>query len=340
MSYRCCRCGRIYAEQTGFCGYCLEPGTLVRVGVRPVAAVDALPEVVEAADLASRAVRRVRITAYPQLELGDGALVGLYGPPSGLKTTTVLRMLDSLDGPAVLVSSEQGPGPALAEHLARLGVRRRGLAIVGRATVDQVVTLCAQRRAVALALDSITHATWSTRDLRHLLAGVVPSLRLVLFTIQVTKEGLPRGSREIAHECDVLLRVEGGRITAEKSRFQAVGASWPVFLEEVSDVRSGTDRDDVSALSDGAEPARALRSRRASVHHLSLVRDANVPEVADGAARGGTPPDGHRCDDGARIEGSDVSRDDESPGRGSHRAPPGAGEPVAADAVPPGGGAS
>ena len=257
---------------------------MLAVAHRPTAASDGALEVADAADLVRGSWTYLPLPAYPGLQVGTGALVVVYGPPGGGKSSLVTRALASVEGPVVLQSTEESPGPALAARLTRCGVRRRGIAVVGRATVDQVVDLCRARRAVVLAVDSVQMATYQPADLRHLLAILAPTLRAVIAVAQVNKGGRIEGREALVHEADVVLHVEGLRWTLTKSRYQPTGLTGPVLPEESSDV---PDRSAVplSALHDAGRDGDPLRQEGPPVHSLRDVRDAGVPAGHAGAER-------------------------------------------------------
>ncbi|MGH7297910.1 MAG: hypothetical protein ACRELB_23420, partial [Polyangiaceae bacterium] len=145
------------------------------------------------------------------------------GPRGAGKSSFACGLLDSIKAPVLLLSVEEPPGPSLAARLLRVGVRRDDFAVVGQASVDQVVALLRQSKAAALCIDSVQRAVFSPREVRHLL-NVVSSLGLVVATSQVNREGEVRGGEEYGHECDVIVQVEamGWRLT--KSRYQEGGS--------------------------------------------------------------------------------------------------------------------
>jgi hypothetical protein len=78
-------------------------------------------------------------------------------------------------------------------------------------------------------IDSVQEASWSAKDLRHLLA-VVPTLDLVIGVQQVTKDGAPAGLMALQHEADVQVTVEAMQWSLKKSRYQdLVGAGGDVL---------------------------------------------------------------------------------------------------------------
>lgn len=219
--WRCVVCGARFDAHASACLGCFESGTIVRIGRRDQAAIDAAPEVTTAAALAKAAWTPVASTAYANLRLGAGALLVIWGPPGGGKSTFAARLLDGLRGPVVLLSAEEAPGPSLHARLQRCRVRREDFAIVGRASIDQVADVVRQRRAVALGVDSVQLAMFTADELRHLLL-VLPSLRVITAVAQVNKRGEIEGRERLLHEADVAIQCDALQWTLTKSRFQPI----------------------------------------------------------------------------------------------------------------------
>lgn len=218
LPYICILCRTAYQAHVS-CLRCGEASFVVHRGERAHAEVDGLPEVTSARALVGMAWRSVSVTAYPTLQLGEGALVGVQGPSGGGKSTWTTRALDTASGPVVLVSAEEPPGPTLVARFVRCSAKRQDFIVIGRASVDQVVSVLNRHQAVALALDSLQVAAWSPRDLRHLIA-VVPSLRFVIAVAQQNKAGLISGKNDFIHECDVIVECEELSWRLTKSRYQ------------------------------------------------------------------------------------------------------------------------
>lgn len=228
FTWRCVACGAFFATHAAGCTTCFASGSLLRVGHRPPAAVDALPEVTDARALAKAAWTVVETRAFPALQLCTGALVVVYGPPGNGKSTFATRVLDGLAGPVVLASVEEAPGPSLHARLARCRVRRPDFVIVGRASVDQIATCVRERGAVGVAIDSVQTAAFTPEELRHLLV-VLPRLRVLIAVSQVNKRGEVEGRERLRHEADVVVACSAMRWTVEKSRYQQVGIGGDVL---------------------------------------------------------------------------------------------------------------
>ncbi len=232
LGWRCVLCGSWFAEHAPSCVGCLDAGTIVRIGTRASAAIDFTAEVTTAAELARASWTPVVSSAYTHLRLGVGALLVVYGPAGGGKSSLATRLLDGLRAPVILQSVEEPPGPSLHARLARCGVKRNDFTIAGRASVDQLAALIRDRKAVALGIDSVQVAAFTPDDLRHLLL-VLPTLQIIVAIAQVNKRGEIEGRERLLHEADIAIRVEDLRWTITKSRYQPNDIAGSVLAEEV-----------------------------------------------------------------------------------------------------------
>jgi len=140
-----------------------------------------------------------------------------------MKSTWTLRYLSGLAGVRVLLSVEEGLGPSVSDRLSRLGIHDDSLVIVGRATVDQLVSICRTAKARTLAIDSVQRSLFSASDLRHLIVAL--DLNVLVAVSQVNSHGEAAGRREFVHESDVVLELDAGVWSATKSRFFTTGLS-------------------------------------------------------------------------------------------------------------------
>jgi predicted ATP-dependent serine protease len=221
--YRCLHCGARFPIHAPICSRCWASHQIVLEGERPRAALDDVPELVSAKDLTRQRWSTVEVGAYPGLKLGRGALVVLVGRRGSGKSSFLARALDTIHGPAALVSTEEPAGPSISDRFGRLHVRRDDLWICSRATVDQVAEIVRLRKVVSLGIDSVQRASYEPRELRHLLL-TLPSLAVLFAVSQVNRDGDVRGGEELGHECDVLVEVEALKWRVVKSRYQADGA--------------------------------------------------------------------------------------------------------------------
>jgi predicted ATP-dependent serine protease len=226
--WRCIQCGAVFVVHVASCSSCFESGTLLRIGQRQLAAVDAVPEVTTARELAKAAWTLVTSAAYPSLRLGRGALVVVFGPPGSGKSTFATRLLDGFEGAVALQSVEESVGPSLHDRLERCAVRREDFLIIGRASVDQLVECVRTRRVSAVVVDSVQLAAFTAEELRHLLV-VLPDLRVLIAVSQVNKQGRIEGRERLLHEADVAVSCDAMTWRVEKSRYQVVGVNGGVL---------------------------------------------------------------------------------------------------------------
>jgi predicted ATP-dependent serine protease len=143
------------------------------------------------------------------------------GQPGSGKSTISAKASDSIPGPAVLVSAEEGISPSLAARLIRANIKRDDFHIISRASVDQVVSFACQNKAKSLVVDSVHECAWTASELRHAMS-MIPSLDVLFAVLQVNKLGEPAGSMTLQHEADVLIGVEAMRWRLLKSRYQSI----------------------------------------------------------------------------------------------------------------------
>jgi len=218
-SFRCVDCGAFWDRWWSTCARCFRQGVVIPHAERARAAVDAMPGVTTARALSRMIWQEVVQPSYPELRLGTGALVEVYGPPGAGKSSWACRLADAVEGPALLVAAEEGLSPSLAARLARCDVRRADFHVITRASVDAAVSHAHGVKAVSMIVDSLQEASYTANELRHILE-LCPSLQLLVAVLQITKAGLPAGSNALQHEADVVVNVDAMKWSLTKSRYQ------------------------------------------------------------------------------------------------------------------------
>ena len=188
-AWTCIDCATRYPTRVTWCSFCSSQGRVVLIGQRPAAGIDLEPESADAATLAALAGDPVAVRAYPPFLAGHGALVVLWGVPSGGKSTMAARWLNLVQGPVLYVSHEEGLGPTIAARLKRLGIKRSDFRLIGRANVDQVVAEIRreqerraeevrreEERAAIARLSVETHAINHNAAIKLLKYGLVASI--------------------------------------------------------------------------------------------------------------------------------------------------------------------
>jgi len=115
-----------------------------------------------------------------------------------------------------MVPLEEGFGEALSSRLRRLEVSRSDLLIALLHDVSTIDKTIEERGIEMFVLDSITVSTLRPRDLVALARQREVE---VVCVAQVNKAGDLAGALELAHDCDVLIRVEEMKWKVEKNRF-------------------------------------------------------------------------------------------------------------------------
>ena len=230
MLWRCVACGAFYEGHLRVCTSCWRDGQIAPCPHRQGANIDLVPATSNARSLARMGWNRLKHPGvYESLVIGAGALLLVSGFPGAGKSSWACILLDAIVGAVLLVAAEEGLGPSLAARLGRCGIKRQDFGIIARASVDAVVEYALANEVVAIVIDSVQEASWSAKDLRHLLA-VVPTLDLVIGVQQVTKDGAPAGLMALQHEADVQVTVEAMQWSLKKSRYQdLVGAGGDVL---------------------------------------------------------------------------------------------------------------
>jgi predicted ATP-dependent serine protease len=139
LQFKCRACAMFFRDHHPTCPYCLAQGQLLPVPHRSRAEIDSQPGVASARDIARMTWAEVKQYACPGLVLGLGALVNMEGAPGAGKSTLACRLADSVEGAALLVSTEEAIGPSLAGRLDRCAIKKPTFTVVTNASVDIVV---------------------------------------------------------------------------------------------------------------------------------------------------------------------------------------------------------
>ena len=235
--FRCLDCGASYGSTyQPCCSRCMSIGAVVRVGIRPRAAITGAAAVVSARDVAKTQVRRITSRGYEELSLPLRCIALAHGMPGAGKTTFVLRWLDGIEGPVVFWSAEMGATPAFAETLQRCAISRADFLVMAEGSLDDFAALIRARKCKAAAVDSMQRALLVGSDLRDVL-NACPTLEVLWGISQMTKSGEARGPLSTAHEADVLVAVDALQWRIEKSRTQPVGLTGPVIADAAPRLR-------------------------------------------------------------------------------------------------------
>jgi len=220
--YICFQCSSRYPIRVDFCSQCLDSGTVIIEPQRPLSNALQSLKVMSARDLAKAEWTTLENKRYPELVIGRGALVGVYGEPGAGKSTWMAKYLDGVGKPVVYISLEEEHGPTMTMRLSRLGIKSPDFTVVGRGTVDEHAAVCREMKAEIAAIDSVGFSTMNAQQLRPFMQAA--GLKAMVFAMQVTKEGKAAGSNEFKHEADVVVHVAHYAWELEKSRYQDIAA--------------------------------------------------------------------------------------------------------------------
>lgn len=223
----CLRCSAEYDSPRSLCAACYHMDTVFEAPARRRAAIDAQFESSTAKALVASSWTVLDVSdALPGVRIAPRSLVLLTGAPGAGKSTLALQLANCSARPVVLFAAEERLGQSVGDRLSRLGIRREDFHVVGRGSVDELVAFCRRVHAAVLVVDSVSASTLLAHDLRAIVNQL--TLDMLVGTVQVVKDGTMRGPRELAHECDLLVEVEGGRWRVLKSRYSATGAEGEV----------------------------------------------------------------------------------------------------------------
>lgn len=209
------------------CPGCGASGSLRPAVRRPIDDVldVAAAQPVSASDLCKR-TWDTRADPVTGLLYGPASLWLLYGPPGAGKTTMAAAMAGRAGRKVLLISNEMHLGAGLAALLRRAGVSRRtDFNVVRQASVTALVD--ASRAGMVIVLDSINSGLRLTAVDGRLVADAGG---ILLAVAQVVKSGGMAGAQAWLHQADLVLQLEGGKWTCEKSRFEPAGRTGDVPL--------------------------------------------------------------------------------------------------------------
>lgn len=163
--------------------------------------------------------------AYPAIRLAMPSMIAAYSPPGGGKTMFSLQLGHSLE-PCIYLPLEEKIGASLSAKLEYLELFSEQLTFHEPTDVQGIVSLAATPGLRSMIVDSVNMTVLQANDALRICRNNNIVLVLIL---QCTKTGQARGSRELTHLADVVVRVENLEWLIEKSRFQQSGLRGPVL---------------------------------------------------------------------------------------------------------------
>jgi len=230
QTFHCFRCGRIYSSWFNYCSVCLNTGTIVPTARRQPTKLDMMAEISSAAEMAKTSMDLVENCYSPSFKLCRNAMVVLGGEAGAGKSSMGVRLVDSIGGPALMLSCEMGLSPALAQTLRRAKIRRKDFHIVKSGGFSWMYDFIVREKVQALLIDSIQTCHIDSDEARKLL-NITP-LKLLVGVSQLSRTGQPFRAREWEFESDVNVHVESGKWEIYKSRYQRAPVKGDAFEQE------------------------------------------------------------------------------------------------------------
>lgn len=218
MNFVCLACRTRYLMHFPTCRHCMTDGLITSVSTRERAEVTSKPQQTTAAELIRSSYRYIDFIKYNTIKVTPGSLALIVGRPSAGKSTMGMSWLDSYPGPTVFYSVEEGLGSTVVSKLQRLAISRKDFHIQSACHVDALCDLIKKTKAGACLIDSVTTTTMTPQDLRAILNNT--PLKVLMGTVQVTKDGSAAGPNSLLHEADIVIEAIEGCFRLQKSRHQ------------------------------------------------------------------------------------------------------------------------
>ncbi len=223
--FECAGCGTRSSRLTEWCLNCARSGLICARTWRPVDKILPPTPGLNAKSLAAMDQKIFRVGNYPDLFLGPGACVLGHGPPGAMKSTWALRVCESLR-PALYFPLEEGISPVLAGRLRRLEIRSEDIVFEMPRTLAGVFAAVEAHSPFCIVLDSIQCSTLSPEDVLSLARS---RQGVVLAICQERKDGGLKGNNSWPHLADCVVKIDEGKWSVEKSRYQACNAGGSVL---------------------------------------------------------------------------------------------------------------
>lgn len=227
-AFGCGNCGALADTNISWCPRCGEYYSFYHRVVKPTDAVMPTDNRIVSAPT-------LRRTAGTFRELGRDAAevlgklpaspfsLAVYGKPACGKSSFLLRLADDLaaHGDRILFNSlEEGFGPSMARKLQQLEIVRPEVLIACNNFLGSLLEQIQEQAITVLMIDSLSYSRLDSADLARLGRELDVS---ICFSLHATKDGLYRGTSDLVHYADVLLRIDLNgqerKYYLEKSRF-------------------------------------------------------------------------------------------------------------------------
>lgn len=156
----------------------------------------------------------------------------IHGMPGEGKSTFALQFADYLAtncGNVLYVSGEEGFSKTLKDKIVSVNALSEGLFVADYRKYSEMKTQINPNSFNFIFLDSLDTLNMGTEELRE-FRGINDNTALITIS-QSTKDGKIRGSNEIVHDADIVVKVENGVAFTTKNRFKEKNQRFEVFSD-------------------------------------------------------------------------------------------------------------
>jgi DNA repair protein RadA/Sms len=220
-TFTCMKCGATCEVQQRFCVAC---GTIdsfaPQLKVRKIVTTQSHITPASARSLIGLKRQLSRVHGIGEVPTQEAFITAIYGPAGGGKSTFALAissdLAERLAYTVLYICAEESPESAtFRSKLHRIELTSDDVLCVPLIDPATALSICEDRGAKFVVLDSYSVASWSMSDLLQLKGKGISSL----FVVHVTKAEEMAGPAYIRHMADVVLAVEDQRYRHEKNRF-------------------------------------------------------------------------------------------------------------------------
>ena len=159
----------------------------------------------------------------------------IYGMPGEGKSTFAIQLAKYLSisfGNVLYISGEEGISKTFKDKMSLTNSVSPSLHIVELGSSNDIIRVVKPDNYRFIFIDSLQHLNIDAAEMKKLRAVFKNSAFIAIS--QATKAGEMRGSNEILHDTDTVVKVEDGLAITTKNRFKPKGTTFDVF-EDISD---------------------------------------------------------------------------------------------------------
>lgn len=228
MNYSCFYCGSVYTSYIHSCSVCCRDKTLLAVPegknylVRPER-----KGTISACELRSQEIKGRTVKGFEKLGLLPTSWrLLVYGLPGNGKSRFCLKFSQAYYGKVLYVACEEGFGATMKKKLVMDEITGENIIISDAMLKWELDKDIAEVSPDLLIIDSISAAKDESM--------VDMSLEMAqIWVAHVTKDARFKGDSSVAHNVDIILRIENGVLFVEKNRFNMAGIEIPLENWEV-----------------------------------------------------------------------------------------------------------